>query len=51
MGEDLKQKVKNNIDVKLVVTGVVTMAAFGVCIYALKKLGAGKAAAVLKGGK
>ena len=50
---EVTQKVKNNIDTKLVVTGVATAFALGLTIFALGKMGKmGKQLAeIAKGGK
>ncbi|WP_191601408.1 hypothetical protein [Marinomonas algicola] len=51
--DDIKDKVKDNIDTKLLVTGVVTVFAAGFAIFAISKMGKmGKQiAAIAKGGK
>ncbi len=51
--DNVKDAVKDNIDTKLLVTGVVTVFAAGFAIYAISKMGKmGKQiAAIAKGGR
>ena len=51
--ESVKQKVKNNIDTKLLVTGVATVVVIGVGIAVFKKLGkhGRQIAKIIEGGK
>jgi len=45
------QKVKNNIDPKIVVSGIVTMLAIGGMVYFARKAGLGTVAKIAAGGK
>lgn len=49
MVQENVEKVKNNIDWKLVTSAVVASVVIGAGVYGLKKAGLGKVAAIVKG--